>query len=142
MSKQALDQVIQRASSDARFRDSLNDNFDGAIRSYDLSDAEKAQLAKGLGISRAVTSRPMPTAIAATVDAASVHASTVDASSVHASTVDASTVDASTVDASTVDASTVDASTVDASTVDASTVDASTVDASTIEASSLDLLTR
>ena len=59
MSKQSLDQVLQRASSDARFRASLSDNFDGAIRSYGLSSEERAQLAKGLGLSHAASARPM-----------------------------------------------------------------------------------
>ena len=110
MSKQSLDQVIQRASSDARFRASLGDNFDGAIRSYDLSHEEKAQLAKGLGLSPAVTARPMAAAVAGTIDASTLDASTLDASTLDASTLDASTLDASTLDASTMDASTMDAS--------------------------------
>jgi hypothetical protein len=131
MSKQSLDQVIQRASSDARFRDSLSDNFEGAIRSYGLSSEEKAKLAKGLGLSHAVTARPMPAAVAATFDASSVSASTVDASTVDASTVDASTVDASTAEASTAEASTAEASTAEASTAEASTAEASTAEAST-----------
>jgi hypothetical protein len=136
MSKQSLDQVIQRASSDARFRASLSDNFDGAVRSYDLSYEEKAQLAKGLGIAHAVTARPMAAAVAATVEASSADASTVEASSADASTVEASTADASTMEASTADASTMEASTADASTMEASTADASTVEASSVEASS------
>jgi hypothetical protein len=69
MSKQSLDQVIQRASSDARFKASLSDNFEGAVRSYDLGDDEKAQLAKGLGLSAAATSDAMP-AVAASAEAA------------------------------------------------------------------------
>jgi hypothetical protein len=125
MSKQSLDQVIQRASSDARFRASLGDNFDGAVRPYDLSYEERAQLAKGLGLSPTITARPMAAAVAGTVDASSVDASTVEASSADASTVEASSADASTVEASSADASTVEASTADASTVEASSVEAS-----------------
>src|ERR671936_119754 len=122
MSKEVLEQVIQRASTDGRFRDSLQSNFDAAVRPYDLTADERAQLARGFGARTAGEAQGMPAAIAASMDASTVDASTADASTVDASTVDASTVDASTVDASTVDASTVDASTVDASTVDASTV--------------------
>ena len=63
MSKQAFDQVIQRASSDARFKASLSDNFEGAVRPYDLSDDEKARLAKGLGLRAAPSAQPMPEAV-------------------------------------------------------------------------------
>jgi hypothetical protein len=63
MSKQALDQVIQRASSDARFRDSLDDNLDGALRGYDLNEDEKSQLVKGLGL-KLSSSRAMSEAMA------------------------------------------------------------------------------
>src|ERR1700704_3986112 len=103
MSKQSLDQVIQRASSDARFRDSLSANFEGAVRSYDLSDDEKVQLAKGLGLSAGASAQPMAAAVAGSTAASSM-------SALSASTVDSSTVDSSTVDSSTVDSSTVDQS--------------------------------
>ena len=118
MSKQSMDQVIQRASSDARFTASLSDNFEGAIRPYDLSDDEKGRLAKGLGLSIAPTSHAMPATVAASMEASSVHASTVEASSAHASTLEASTLDASTLEASTLEASTVEASTLEASTLE------------------------
>jgi type IV pilus biogenesis protein CpaD/CtpE len=108
MSKQSLEQVIQRASSDARFRGSLSDNFEGAVRSYDLSDDEKAQLAKGLGLSSEATANPMAATAAGTIAASSMNASSLNASTVDSSTVDSSTVDSSTVDSSTVDSSTVD----------------------------------
>ena len=48
MSKEVLEQVILKASSDARFRAQLNDNFEAAIRPYDLSPDEKSQLQKGM----------------------------------------------------------------------------------------------
>ena len=128
MSKQSLDQVLQRASTDARFRASLGDNFDGALRSYDLSSDEKAQLARGLGISAAAATRPMAPAVAANIDAGSVSANTVDSNTVDANTVDANTVDANTIDANTIDANTIDANTIDANTVDANTIDVSSLD--------------
>src|ERR1700694_2567926 len=103
MSKQSLDQVIQRASSDARFRDSLSANFEGAVRSYDLSDDEKVQLAKGLGLSAGASAEPMAAAVAGSMTASSLSASTLGASTVNASSLGASTVDSSTVDSSTVD---------------------------------------
>src|SRR6266481_6097978 len=48
MSKEVLEQVILKASSDARFRAQMNDNFDAALRPYDLSPAEKAKLRSGV----------------------------------------------------------------------------------------------
>jgi hypothetical protein len=71
MSKQAFDQVIQRASSDARFKASLSDNFEAAVRTYDLSDDEKARLAKGLGLSAAAKAQQMPSSVAASHEALS-----------------------------------------------------------------------
>jgi hypothetical protein len=72
MSKQAFDQVIQRASSDARFKASLSDNFEGAVRAYDLTNDEKASLTKGLGLSAAARAYAMPSAIAANMAASTV----------------------------------------------------------------------
>ena len=48
MSKEVLEQVILKASSDARFRAQLNDNFEAALRPYDLNPDEKAELQKGM----------------------------------------------------------------------------------------------
>jgi hypothetical protein len=48
MSKEVLEQVILKASSDARFRAQLNDNFEAATRPYDLSAEEKSELQKGM----------------------------------------------------------------------------------------------
>jgi len=48
MSKEVLEQVILKASSDARFRAQLNDNFEAATRPYDLSPEEKSELQKGM----------------------------------------------------------------------------------------------
>ena len=95
MSKQSLDQVIQRASSDARFKALLGDNFEGAVRPYDLSDDEKALLAKGLGLSAAATSHPMP-AVAAGMEVAMVEAP-MEAAMVEAP-MEVAMVDASTLD--------------------------------------------
>jgi len=117
MSKQSLDQVIQRASSDARFKASLSDNFEGAVRPYDLSDDEKARLAKGLGLRAAATAHPMPAAVAASMEASSAQASSLEASSVQASSLEASSLEASSLEASSVEASSVEASSVEASWV-------------------------
>jgi uncharacterized protein YjbI with pentapeptide repeats len=97
MSKESLDQVIQRASSDARFRDSLDVNRDGALRGYDLSDEEKAQLAKGLGLKPSSTS-PVPSAIASSADMSSADMSSADMSSADMSSADMSSADMSSVD--------------------------------------------
>jgi len=48
MSKEVLEQVILKASSDARFRAQLSDNFEAAIRPYDLSPEEKSELQTGM----------------------------------------------------------------------------------------------
>jgi hypothetical protein len=48
MSKEVLEQVILKASSDVRFRAQLNDNFEAAIRPYDLNPEEKSELQKGM----------------------------------------------------------------------------------------------
>ena len=48
MSKEVLEQVVLKASSDARFRSQLNDNFDSAIRPYELTEEEKSQLRSGM----------------------------------------------------------------------------------------------
>jgi hypothetical protein len=125
MSKQSLDQVIQRASSDARFKASLSDNFEGAVRQYDLTDDEKARLAKGLGLRTPSTVHPMPAAVAASIEASSLEASSLEASSLEASSLEASSLEASTLEASTLEASTLEASTLEASTLEASTLEAS-----------------
>jgi peptide/nickel transport system ATP-binding protein len=87
MSKQAFDQVIQRASSDARFKASLSDNFDGAVRAYDLSNDEKARLATGLGLSGAARAYAMPSTIAASTTADSLTADSLTADSLTADSV-------------------------------------------------------
>ena len=81
MSKQAFDQVIQRASSDARFKALLSDNFEGAVRAYDLTGEERARLAKGLGLSAAARAYAMPSAIAASATAESATAESATAES-------------------------------------------------------------
>lgn len=48
MSKQVLEQVILKASSDARFREQLTDNFEAAVRAYDLTPDEKVELRNGM----------------------------------------------------------------------------------------------
>jgi hypothetical protein len=129
MSKDALEQVIMKASNDARFRAQLSDNFDSAIRSYDLTPQEKdelrrVQISSGSSgeVSRKLAASEAASATAASASAASATANTVDANTVDANTVDANTVDANTVDANTVDANTVDAGTVDVGTVDANSM--------------------
>jgi hypothetical protein len=66
MSKQTFDEVIQRASSDARFKASLSDNFEGAVRTYDLTGEEKVRLANGLGMPGVASAYAMSAAAAST----------------------------------------------------------------------------
>ncbi|HEX9095295.1 MAG TPA: hypothetical protein VF990_04250 [Candidatus Dormibacteraeota bacterium] len=125
MSKEVLEQVVLKASSDARFRAQMNDDFEAALRPYDLSPAEKEKLRSGIaGPSddrevRRTMAASQASSVAASSQAASATAGSATAASATAGTVDAGTVDAGTVDAGTVDAGTVDAGTVDVGTVDA-----------------------
>jgi hypothetical protein len=119
MSKQVFDQVIQRASSDARFKASLSDNFDGAVRGYDLSNDEKARLANGLGLSGAAKAYAMPSAIAASTTAESLTAESLTAESVAAESVAAESVAAESVAAESVAAESVAAESVTADSVTA-----------------------
>jgi peptide/nickel transport system ATP-binding protein len=128
MTKQAFDQVIQRASSDARFKASLNDNFDGTVRGYDLSNDEKARLANGLGMSGAARAYAMPSAIAASTTADSVTADSVTADSV---TADSVTADSVTADSVTADSVTADSVTADSVTADSVMADSVTADSAT-----------
>ncbi len=47
MSMQAVTEILERALSDAAFREQLKTNFDATIKGYDLTDNEKAALKKG-----------------------------------------------------------------------------------------------
>jgi hypothetical protein len=50
MSKQAVEQVVRKASTDARFRTQLVRDFEVALKPFKLTIAEKAQLRKGAGV--------------------------------------------------------------------------------------------
>jgi peptide/nickel transport system ATP-binding protein len=128
MSKQAFDQVIQRASSDARFKASLSDNFDGAVRGYDLSNDEKVRLANGLGMPGAARAYAMPSAIAASTTADSLTADSLTADSL---TADSVTADSVTADSVTADSVTADSVTADSVTADSVTADSVTADSAT-----------
>ena len=58
MTKQAVEEILRKASSDARFRARLKTDFDAATKKYTLTSAEKQQL-RGSS-QRAVTSKQMP----------------------------------------------------------------------------------
>src|ERR1700716_30647 len=51
MSKLAVEQVVRKASTDARFRAQLAGDFEVAVKSFKLTAAEKTQLRKGASIS-------------------------------------------------------------------------------------------
>jgi len=57
MSKQAVEEILRKASADARFRGRLKSDFEAATKSYKLTAAEKQQLKAG---AKAVTSKKMP----------------------------------------------------------------------------------
>lgn len=118
MSKQAFDQVIQRASSDARFKASLSENFEAAVRPYDLSEDEKVRLAKGLGLSAVARAHQMPSTVAANMDASTVHAQTTEAETTQAQTTQAQTTEAETTQAQTTEAETTQAQTTQAQTTE------------------------
>ena len=124
MSKQSLDQVIQRASSDARFKASLSDNFEGAVRPYDLSGDEKVRLAKGLGLRVPTTAHQMPSAVAAHMEAQSHEALSHQAQSHEALSHQAQTNEALTNEALTNEALTNEAMTSEAMTSEAQTSEA------------------
>ncbi len=84
MSKEVLEQVVLKASSDARFRSQLNDNFESATRPYDLSPDEKSKLrsgiAGGIGDDREVR-RTMAASHSASSTAASTNVASNEAAS-------------------------------------------------------------
>jgi len=82
MSKEVLEQVVLKASSDARFRAQMNDNFEAALRPYDLSPAEKSKLRSGIaGLSDDREVRQMLAASHASTMAASSQAGSAAATS-------------------------------------------------------------
>jgi hypothetical protein len=105
MSKQSLDQIIQRASSDARFRSSLGENFEGALRSYDLTGPEKIQLARAIGISVSGAAQAMPEMTAAShVEANSLEAMSHNAMSIEAGSLEAGSLEAGSLEAGSLEA--------------------------------------
>jgi hypothetical protein len=50
MSQQNLEEVLRKASSDTAFRSRLQTDFEGAVKPYNLSDAEKQQLQISAGV--------------------------------------------------------------------------------------------
>ncbi|HXN00703.1 MAG TPA: hypothetical protein VN973_02305 [Candidatus Dormibacteraeota bacterium] len=76
MSKEVLEQVILKASSDLRFRAQLNDNFEAAIRPYDLNPEEKSELQKGMAGELADDRTARQTMAASASNTASTTAST------------------------------------------------------------------
>src|SRR2546429_8139047 len=104
MSKEVLEQVVLKASGDARFRAQMNDNFDAALRPYDLSPAEKAKLRSGiagLGDDREVRrmmAASQASSVAAT-SAASSAAATSAAASANAGSAEAGSAEAGSAEA-------------------------------------------
>jgi hypothetical protein len=124
MSKESLDQVLQRASTDARFRASLSANFEGAVRQFDLSNEEKARLAKGLGITAAAASHAMPVAQAASLEATHVHAASLEASHMSASSLEAQSLEAQSLEAQSLEAQSLEAQSLEAQSLEAQSLEA------------------
>ncbi|MDQ6711464.1 MAG: hypothetical protein M3Z11_13050 [Candidatus Dormibacteraeota bacterium] len=123
MSKEVLEQVILKASSDARFRAQLNDNFESAIRPYSLSPEEKAKVRAGTAAATGddrEARRTMAASVAQSAVAGSATAQTAEAQSAHAQTAEAQTAAAQTAEAQTAEAQTAEAQTAEAQTVEGS----------------------
>ncbi len=139
MSKEVLEQVILKASSDARFRAQLNDNFESAIRPYNLSPEEKAKVRAGTAVATGddrEARRTMAASHAQTAEAQSAHAQSAQAQSAQAQTAEAQSAQAQTAEAQTAEAQTAEAQTAEAQTAEAQTAEAQTAEAQTVEGSS------
>jgi hypothetical protein len=81
-----LEEVLRKASSDTGFRSRLQTDFDGAVKPYNLNDAEKQQLrtSAGVGISKEAPARQ-----AAALDAQQLDAQQLDAQQLDAQQLDA-----------------------------------------------------
>ncbi len=101
MSKQALEDVLRRASTDAAFRARLSTDFDVTVKPYELTEAEKQHL-RGGATDWAIRSQEVPARQAASVAAESVAAESVAAESVAAESVAAESVAAESVAAESV----------------------------------------
>ncbi len=97
MSKEALDEVLRKASTDSAFRVRLNSEFDAAVRPYELTDAEKQQLRVG-SLDPSIASHGVPERRAAHAEATHVDAEQALAANQEADQALAAHVDASEVD--------------------------------------------
>ncbi len=102
MSREALEEVLRRASNDAGFRDRLSTDFDTTLRSYDLTDTEKGQLKSG-SVGGPVASRSAPERQAASAEAASAEAASAEAASAEAASAEAASAEAASAEAASVD---------------------------------------
>ena len=137
MSKEVLEQVVLKASSDARFRAQMNDNFDAALRPYDLSPAEKAKLRSGIaGLSDNREVRGMVAASQASSVAASSAASSAAATSA-ASSAEAGSAEAGSAEAGSAEAGSAEAGSAEAGSAEAGSAEAGSAEAGTAEAGSM-----
>jgi hypothetical protein len=131
MSKEVLEQVVLKASSDARFRAQMSDNFDAALRPYDLSPAEKAKLRSGIaGLTDDREVRRMMAASQASSVAASSAASSAAATSAAASA------DAGSANAGSTEAGSTEAGSTEAGSTEAGSTEAGSTEAGSTEAGS------
>lgn len=64
MSKQAVEEILRKASADTRFRSRLKSDFAAATKGYKLTAAEQQQLRTGATV-KAASSKKMPRKVAA-----------------------------------------------------------------------------
>src|SRR5712692_5202403 len=124
MSKEVLEQVVLKASSDARFRAQMNDNFDAALRPYDLSSAEKAKLRSGIaGVTDDREARRVMAASPASSAAATSAASSAEAGSAEAGSADAGSAEAGSAEAGSAEAGSAEAGSAEAGSAEAGTAE-------------------
>ncbi|MDQ6885171.1 MAG: hypothetical protein M3077_13210 [Candidatus Dormibacteraeota bacterium] len=116
MSKEVLEQVVLKASSDARFRAQLNDNFESAIRPYNLSAEEKSKVRAGTAAAtsddresrRAMAASVAQSAVAGSASAASVHAASAQATSAESASAESASAESATAESATAESTTVE----------------------------------
>jgi hypothetical protein len=130
MSKEVLEQVVLKASSDARFRAQMNDNFEAALRPYDLSPAEKAKLRSGIGgLSDDREARRMMAATAVSTVAASANAATAESGTAESGTAESGTAESGTAESGTAESGTAESGTAESGTAESGTAESGSVEA-------------
>ncbi len=92
MSKQALEDVLRRASTDAAFRARLSTDFDVAVKPYELTEAEKQHL-RGGATDWAIRSQDVPArqAASAFAESATAESATAESATAESATAESAT---------------------------------------------------